>query len=71
MVGDFIEMYCMALTKHIHTTPPQKTAVTLSCLYQVASDDALCRFPFSKLRKPEEKQQQQQQQQQPEEAVVG
>ena len=33
-----------------------KTAVTLSCLYQVASDDALCRSPFSKLRKPEEKQ---------------
>jgi hypothetical protein len=41
--------------------------VTLSCLYQVASDDALCRSPFNTLRTPEKKQQQQRK----EEAVVG
>ena len=30
-------------------------AVTLSCLYQIASDEALCRSPFSTMRKPEER----------------
>lgn len=42
---------------HSHSTLEELSnmpfaAVTLSCLYQVASDDALCRSPFSSMRKP-------------------
>lgn len=42
---------------HSHSTLEEVSnmpfaAVTLSCLYQIASDDALCRSPFSTMRKP-------------------
>ena len=42
---------------HSHSTLEELSnmpfaAVTLSCLYQIASDEALCRSPFSTMRKP-------------------
>jgi len=42
---------------HSHSTLEEMSnmpfaAVTLSCLYQIASDEALCRSPFSTMRKP-------------------
>jgi len=42
---------------HSHSTLEEVSnmpfaAVTLTCLYQIASDDALCQSPFSTMRKP-------------------